>query len=167
MCLFRPTVWVHRVQNITPALLAQHDVHALILDIDNTLTVHNDPNIAPEVRSWLQQMQQAGVELIILSNNRPERVAPFAGALGLRFIANGKKPLGSGFARCLAQLQAQKKQVAIVGDQLFTDMLGGNLFGCRTVLVDLIEPETALFFRIKRALERWLMCNWKRGGDAA
>lgn len=94
--------------------------------------------------------------MIVLSNNKPERVEPFAKVLGLDFIADGAKPLKKGYLRCSEAMGIPCEQLCMVGDQLFTDILGGNRAGCKTVLVSPIQEEKMIFFRIKRALERFL-----------
>lgn len=154
---FHPTHRVHRVQELTGEMLAGWGIDALILDVDNTLTTHNNPNVAPEVSRWLEEMARRGVELIILSNNSGERVQSFAALLGLPCVARGNKPLIGGFRRCQRLLRATKERTAIVGDQLFTDILGGNRYGCKTILVDMLEAENTFFFRCKRALEQRLL----------
>lgn len=106
---------------------------------------------------WLEDNRRAGIRMIVLSNNHPERVRPFAQALGLEFIADGAKPLKKGYQRCSQALGLPCEQLCMVGDQIFTDVLGGRRAGCRAVLVQPIQPEKMLFFRLKRALEAFAM----------
>ncbi len=160
MRLFWPEYRFERAWQITPEWLAQHGLTVLLLDVDNTLTTHDNPDIGPEARAWIERMQQAGVRLLVLSNNKPARVEPFAELIGLGCIANAKKPLSGGVRRALARLGAKKSELAIVGDQIFTDVLCARLAGVTSVMVDPIELETFPFFRFKRALERLIL----RGG---
>jgi len=152
-----PNAVARRVWQITPQLLNSWGVKGLILDIDNTLTTHNNPIPEPQVAQWLEGNRRAGIRMIVLSNNHPERVRPFAQALGLDFIADGAKPLKKGYQRCSQALGLPCEQLCMVGDQIFTDVLGGRRAGCRAVLVQPIQPEKMLFFRLKRALEAFAM----------
>lgn len=105
-------------------------------------------------------MKSAGIKLIIVSNNNTERVTPFAEMLGLHFVPNGAKPLPIGFKRAAAELRAAgvpKNRIAAVGDQIFTDILGANLAGIRSIFVYPIEFETSLPFKLKRAAEKPLL----------
>ena len=77
-----PNAVARRVWQITPQLLDSWGVKGLILDIDNTLTTHNNPIPEPQVAQWLEDNRRAGIRMIVLSNNHPERVRPFAQALG-------------------------------------------------------------------------------------
>ncbi len=95
--------------------------------------------------------------MIVLSNNKPQRVEPFAKILGLEFIADGAKPLKKGYRRCSQALGIPCEQLCMVGDQIFTDILGGRRAGCKTVLVEPIQHEQMWFFRLKRTLEGWLL----------
>ena len=94
-------------------------------------------------------MKSFGIKLIIVSNNHPERVKPFADMLGLNFISEGKKPLSSGFNRAQVKLGIPFSQLAVVGDQIFTDMLGANLKNIRGIFVFPIEHEKTRFFKLK------------------
>ena len=149
-----PDLYLKSITALTPALLGRWGIRGLILDVDNTLTTHGNPHPDPGVLRWLETMREHHVEMVILSNNTPKRVQPFAKELRMDFVASAKKPIAIGFKRAAAKLGLKKDELAVVGDQIFTDILGGNLWGAKTVLVKPIEPETTGFFRFKRLLER-------------
>lgn len=160
-----PDLIAQQITAITPEQLKKWDVKGIILDIDNTLTTHGNPVPSSGVVAWLQLMRENGMKLIILSNNRKERVEPFANGLELDFISNGLKPLKSGFLCCEKVLGIACKNLCMVGDQLLTDIMGGNRAGCKTILVKPIEVESMIFFRLKRSLERFLLRNIPGGSD--
>lgn len=108
-----PNAVARRVWQITPQLLNSWGVKGLILDIDNTLTTHNNPIPEPQVAQWLEDNRRAGIRMIVLSNNHPERVRPFAQALGLEFIADGAKPLKKGYQRCSQALGLPCEQLCM------------------------------------------------------
>lgn len=159
--LFYPAYRFRRIWEISPQWLARQKIAVLLLDVDNTLTTHDNPAVDPQVLDWLQEMRASGIRLAILSNNRKERVEPFAKALGLDFFSRAKKPLGYGACRAMELLGAGKKETAVIGDQLFTDILCGRLAGLVPILVEPMELEPFLFFKLKRFLERLLLrkCN--------
>ena len=162
MPLLRPYYTARRAYELTPEVLKRLGISALVLDVDNTLTTHGCPEPDQQILAWLAQMKQAGVPLMILSNNSPERVRPFAERLGLEYESAGAKPLAKGYRRCCQRLGLPKSRVAIVGDQIFTDIAGGNLYGIKTILVEPILMETGFFFRVKRAVERPLLNHYLR-----
>lgn len=157
MAIFKPTYALRSITEITPAALKKRGIKALILDVDNTLTTHNNPAPAEGVPEWIEEMKSAGIKLLIVSNNNAERVTPFAEMLGLHFVPNGAKPLPMGFLRAVKELGVPKNRIAAVGDQIFTDILGANLAGVRSIFVYPIEPETSVPFKIKRAIEKPLL----------
>lgn len=157
MKTFYPHAMADRVYQITPELLRSWGVEGLILDIDNTLTTHDNPVPDAGVSAWLEENRREGIKMIVLSNNNPERVTPFAKILGLDFIANGKKPLKTGYKRCAKALGIPCEKLCMVGDQIFTDILGARLAGCKAVLVSPIQLEHMWFFKVKRTLERVVM----------
>lgn len=154
MTLFKPTFALRSILEITPSALELHGIKALILDIDNTLTTHDNPVPAEGVPEWIANMKKHGIKLIVVSNNRAERVIPFARKLKLRFVPNGAKPLPMGILRAVRKLGLKKSEICVVGDQIFTDILGANLSGVRSVFVNPIEPEKSRFFKIKRTVEK-------------
>ena len=96
---FKPTYVFDKVGEITPEFLQKKGIKGLILDLDNTLTTHNNPVPPKSSLDWIDIMKAAGIKLIIVSNNHAPRVTPFAEQLGLDFVSEGKKPLTFGGGR--------------------------------------------------------------------
>lgn len=163
--MFRPTYVFGRVGEITHRFLEKAHIKGLILDLDNTLTTHNNPVPPQSSLDWLSEMKEAQIRLMIVSNNSSKRVMPFAQRLGLEFVSRGAKPLTFGYTKAIERMGLNKKNVAAVGDQIFTDVLGSNLKGIRSIFVFPIEPETSLPFRIKRACEKPFLPKRIIGGD--
>ena len=151
--LFKPTFWLKSVLQIDAEFLEKNNVKALVLDLDNTLSMHGNPAEEAGVMEWLEEMRRLGVKMRIVSNNTNKRVAPLAGKLGLEFTANGAKPLPFGISKAMRAMAADKKTTLVVGDQIFTDVMGGNLKGVRTVLVEPFHLEKTWTFRLKRKVE--------------
>lgn len=152
--VFIPDLILENVMCITPQLLEKRGIKAVVLDVDNTLTSHGNPEPWEGVIEWLALMKNTGIKLIISSNNTRERVEPFARRLGVDFVSMSCKPLPVGLSRAVKRFGLAKRQVAIVGDQIFTDVLGGNLEGIQTILVKPFEPEEGKLFRFKRRFEQ-------------
>lgn len=152
--LFRADFAFKSVLEITPEFLQKQNIRGLLLDLDNTLTTHDNPKPADGVLDWIAEIKGRGVKMVIVSNNHPPRVKPFADMLGLDFICEGKKPLSSGFNRGQKMMNIPFSQLAVVGDQIFTDMLGANLKRVRGIFVYPIEHEKTAFFKLKRWAEK-------------
>lgn len=159
--LFKPDFYKKRITDITPAFLKKHNIKAVILDVDNTLATNKGKILLGNVPSWLDVMNKEGINLIILSNAMVERMSGFANRVGLPFVCLGLKPLPFGYFRAAKRVGVKIKECAIIGDQLFTDILGGNLAGCKTILVSPVELEQTKLFKIKRGLERKLLKKYK------
>lgn len=151
--LFKPTFWLPSVLAIDEKFLTQNRVRALVLDMDNTLAMHGNPAAEEGIPEWLDKMRALGIEMRVVSNNTNKRVAPLAERLGLEFTANGAKPLTFGINRAVKAMNAKKRETLVVGDQIFTDVMAGNLAGIRTVLVEPFHIENTWTFRLKRQLE--------------
>ncbi len=151
--LFKPTFWLKSVLQINADFLEKNHVKALVLDMDNTLSMHGNPAAEEGVTEWLDEMRALGIKMRVVSNNTNKRVAPLAAMLGLEFTANGAKPLTFGITRAMKAMGVGREETLVVGDQIFTDVMAGNLKGVRTVLVEPFHLEKTWTFRLKRRLE--------------
>ena len=155
--MFKPEIKLERVTDITLDILKKYNISALILDVDNTLSTHHGHILTDGLPEWLQLMKDNGIKLIILSNSKEARVKPFAEKINLPYISLGLKPLPTGYLKALKALGTKRRETAIVGDQIFTDVLGGRVVGVRTILLTPIKLETTWGFKFKRSIERVLI----------
>lgn len=166
MALLSPTVLFERVSCITPEFLEHNGIKGLILDVDNTLTSHGSQELPEDVAQWLDLMRRSGIKMTIASNNMPARVEPFAKRVGLDYRAFCCKPSPFGLWRARRALGLEKNAVALVGDQIYTDSLGANLYGIRMFLVQPMHEDTKLTIRLKRMLEKPVLERYyKKGGQ--
>lgn len=154
MPILIPSACVARVTDITPSLLRGLGAEAVLLDVDNTLAPDGSQKPFPGTVEWTKKIGGAGFKLMILSNNISERVAPFAAQYGLPFCAMAMKPLPPGYILAAGKMQVPRKRTIVVGDQIFTDVLGASLAGMKSILVEPETEEDSLSFRIRRRLER-------------
>ena len=161
MALLRPARCYRRVTEITVDDLRALGVRGLILDADNTLATHRNQTPAEGVPEWLAAMRAAGIRLRMVSNATVARCRPFAARLGLDYTAMAVKPFPFGTLRAARAMGLKRRQVAAVGDQLFTDMLGAHWAGVVPLLVEPIEPEKGWTFRLRRRWEAPLLRRWR------
>jgi uncharacterized protein len=163
--LLWPNLRLERAQDIRPSFLAARGLKALLLDLDNTLIPHGSLLPCPEIEDWVAEMQAAGIALRLVSNATPNRLKHWAKRLdipsiGLFGSGMAVKPFARAFRRALHDLRLPASQVAVVGDQVFTDMLGGNLIGAFTILVRPLSssgmPHTSLVRRLEKLVLRGL-----------
>ncbi|MGN0588742.1 MAG: YqeG family HAD IIIA-type phosphatase, partial [Ruminiclostridium sp.] len=110
--IFKPEFWLRNVLSIDKVFLKNNGIEALILDLDNTLSMHGNPMEEEGITDWLHEMKALGVKMMVVSNNTNKRVAPLAKKLGLDFVANGAKPLTIGINKALKSLGSEKKKTA-------------------------------------------------------
>ncbi len=162
MSLFHPTILKNRITELTAEELQTLSVRALLLDVDNTLTKHHSQELPADVAAWLADMKAAGIGLMLVSNSKKPRVAPFAARIGLPFVHTSCKPFPFGFRRASKALGVPLKNCMAVGDQTFTDVLGAKLAGVRVAQLIPIEPETGWSFRVRRRLEQPILASYRR-----
>jgi HAD superfamily phosphatase (TIGR01668 family) len=152
--LFKPWAVFESAWDIDENFLKSNGFTALLLDTDNTLSAHCAGDPFQGVLPWIGRLKNAGIKLILVSNNHDARIKPFAKKLGVPYVCEAAKPLGKGFRAALSQIGVTKKDALVVGDQIFTDILGANLAGLKSAFVFPKVPETSKPFRFKRFIEK-------------
>ena len=156
MGIFQPTAVRERVTDITPEFLKSLGVKALLLDVDNTLATYTSHKPSKGALEWVRAMEESGFRMIIISNNFKKRVGSFGTVFGLDTLSFAVKPLPVGYLRAAGRLGVKRRECVIIGDQIFTDIVGANLCGMKSVLLTPIEPEEGFSFRLRRFFERGL-----------
>ena len=160
-----PTHIYKDIYEITPDMLREAGIAALILDIDNTLVTYDDLKPTDKVAEWLASMHKSGIQTAFVSNNHAPRVESFCEGLGCYFHADAKKPSRRYLREAMAHMGTSVENTACVGDQLFTDVWAGKRAGMRAFLVPPIKDKRTLFFRTKRLLEKpFLRLYYKQTG---
>ena len=135
-----PDGFYETVLDIRPQDLTRQGITLLLADLDNTLVPYKVPAPTPELLAWREELEAGGVQLFLLSNSRkPRRPGSFAGRLGIDFIGHAGKPGRAGFLAAMERTGRTPSQTAIVGDQIFTDILGGKRSGVTALLVRPIQ----------------------------
>ncbi len=157
LSLLRPDLYLDSVYDLDWCKLRARGITALILDLDNTLVAWRASEMSERLRAWVREMKRHGLSPCMVSNNLAERVGLFAGELGMPFIPSAVKPRRSAFRRAMKLLGSQPGETAVIGDQVFTDVLGGNRLGLFTVLVVPITRNEFVGTRLVRVVERWVL----------
>ena len=134
-----PRIIVTALPDITPELLEDHDIALLMLDFDNTIVPYTTNIPSESMEKWLKEMASSNIQLCVVSNSKSDRVRVFCGKYGIACITHAKKPFAKGIRQCLEQFHIRPEQAALAGDQIFTDVLGGNCAGVTSILVKAID----------------------------
>lgn len=151
--MIKPTLWVHSVDEISPELLKRHGIQGVLVDLDDTLVAAKAEQLEPRFRAWLQILKDDGFAVLIFSNGSPERVRRWSRELGLDALALVGKPWPWVFRKGLRQLGTAAHQTVMIGDQLFTDVLGANWAGIMSILVTPLSAGLLPHTRALRNLE--------------
>ncbi len=156
--MFGPDRFAPRLKDVSLSELAAHGISGLIVDLDNTLLGFRETELAVEHLAWVKDAHDRGFRIVMVSNNFSDRVATIAGQLGIvGAVPNAMKPLPFGFLRAKKMLGLRKRAIAVVGDQLFTDVLGGRLCGHYTILTEPIEAKDFPLTKVFRFFERLML----------
>jgi len=161
-----PKLWVRSVYDIDLEELNRMGIRGILADLDNTLVGAKEAAATPELGAWLTDVRSSGLKVAVISNNAERRVRAFAEPLQLPFVSRARKPLGGSFVKALAMLELRPEEAAIVGDQMMTDVLGGNRLGLYTILVDPIArtDEGWMTRHVNRNLERAFLRRLRKKG---
>ena len=148
-----PNAHFNNVREITINFLQNNKINALILDVDNTL-IDYDKNLSPDTVEWAENLKKNKIKLYILSNtNKKEKVKAVANKLHIEYVYFAKKPMKIGFKKVQKILNEDPQNIGVVGDQIFTDVVGGNRCKMFTILVEPIAEKDIWITLIKRPIE--------------
>ena len=157
-----PKEYLNSVKDISIELLNKNNIKGLILDVDNTL-ISLDKKMPAGIVEWVKNIKANGIKICILSNsNKIDKVEAVAKLIESPYIFFGKKPLKSGFLRAQNILKLKAGNIAVVGDQIFTDVIGANRCGMFSILVKPIEEKDYLITKIKRPLEKMIIKAYQK-----
>ena len=155
--LLKPNIYLESVFMIDREMLKENSIKGIIIDIDNTLVPWGAKNINDKSGRLIEQLRKDGFRICILSNNTKKRVDEFNKDLNLPAVYNAGKPRKPAYKKALELLQTEISNTAVIGDQIFTDVLGGNRVGLFTILVNPISTKEFFGTRLVRILERFVL----------
>lgn len=154
--MFQPRDYYRTVNDIDLDGLMREGIDTLLIDLDNTLLARDATDVPDDVREWAADVLARGFKVRIVSNNWHSHVPAVARRIGFDLVAKAVKPLPFAFTKALSSMGSDRRRAAVIGDQLFTDVLGGNLMGMRTILVTPLSssdlPHTLVLRRIEKML---------------
>lgn len=134
-----PRMMAGKLTDLTADMLHDIGTKLLMLDFDNTIVPYTTDIAAPEVLDWLERMKASDIQLCVVSNSHKERVREFCARHGIDCITHARKPFSKGICECLNRYEIAAQYCALVGDQIFTDTLGANGCGVKSILVKAID----------------------------
>lgn len=159
-----PNQYEKSIFNIDLNALKDKGIKGVITDLDNTLVEWDRPEATPEVREWFKQLKDYGMKVTIVSNNTSRRVKAFADPEEIVFIHSARKPMRKAFEQACKAMELSKNEVVVIGDQIFTDVLGGNRAGLHTILVVPVSSSDGLATQLNRRMERFVLGWMKKRG---
>lgn len=157
-----PNAYLKNIKEITIDFLNKNNIKALILDVDNTL-IDFDKNMLEGTEKWCEKLKQEGIKFFIVSNsNKKEKVKMVADKLEIPYVFLATKPLKRGFNKAIKMLDEKNENIAAVGDQIFTDVIGANRCKMFSILVEPIAKKDLLITKIKRPLENYVIKRYEK-----
>ena len=150
---FLPRIITNALTDLTPALLRSRNIRLLMMDFDNTIVPYTTNIPTEEMAQWLRDMAAGDIPICVVSNSKNDRVKIFCEGYGIPCITHAAKPGTKGIRQCLAQFGVPANEAALVGDQIYTDTLGGNLAGVTSILVKAIDNHN-FWLKARHVLEK-------------
>ena len=154
MSIFTPSLYLSKIIDIDLEILEKLKIKAILLDVDNTLAFNGKEEPFEGVIDWINKVKLKGYEIFIISNNNELRVKSFSEKINLQYMSNAKKPFPKGFKNIKNRLKLKSEEILVIGDQVFTDILGANLSKMKSILLDPIDLNEGRSIKIKRILEK-------------
>lgn len=160
--LLTPDQYLNNIFEIDVEKLETLGIKGIITDMDNTLVSWNDRSVYPRLAEWFALLKKMGFKLFIVSNNSKDRGGKLARELDIPAIWYAIKPRRGAFRKALETMDLTPQEVAVVGDQIFTDVLGGNRLGLHTILVTPISEKEFFWTKLTRMFERMVISGLKK-----
>lgn len=154
---YMPDFVVERAYDVTVEALKERGIGTVFVDLDNTLIAWNNPDGTPEMRQWLHDLKAAGIRVVVVSNNKYERVKRAVAPFGIDFEAFALKPFTVGIDRAIKRFGIDRKEVVMIGDQLMTDIRAAKRAGIRSILVKPLVEHDSINTQINRFRERRML----------
>ncbi len=149
------------IKEIDYKKLKEKGIKNILFDIDNTIMPVNDIIVSTELKKFINTLKK-DFTICLLSNNGEDRVNPVANALEVLAISNANKPLSDGYGQALTKIRGTKENTAMVGDQILTDIVGGNKYELYTILVEPYQKKYDINTGINRILQNILMIKLRK-----
>lgn len=147
-----PTAYFDSIFSIDFVHLRKKGYLGLLFDIDNTIAMHNVHATEKEIK-FFEHLKKLGFRTVVISNNNAKRVEPFAKKLKTSYIAKAQKPLSWAYNKAMDMIETTTENTIFIGDQLYTDIVGANRSGVKSILVNPISKREAYWIRLKRGVE--------------
>lgn len=161
---FYPDIYQKSIYTINYEKLKENGIKCLLFDLDNTCVPYVDKTPTKKLKNLFEELDEMGFKVIIFSNSHKKRLEPFKKELLVDCCYNAKKPRKTSFLKVLNKFDFELSEVAIIGDQFYTDIFGGNRVGITTVLVNPMSKTDMFFTRFARILEKKLLKKMGKEG---
>ena len=138
--------------DVTAENLQSRGITFLMMDFDNTIVPYTTDVPTEKMRAWIEAMKASGIGLCVVSNSKKPRVVTFCKTYGLDCVTHAKKPFSRGIRACLARFSLEPARCALVGDQIYTDVLGANCAGVQSILISAIHNHT-IWLKLRHVAE--------------
>lgn len=152
-----PDIYQKDIYSINYNKLKKNGIKCLLFDLDNTLVPYNTKEATSEIKEHFDKLKKMGFKIIIFSNSPKNRLQSFKDYLEVDCLASARKPFSKSFLKVMKEYKYSENEVAIIGDQILTDIVGGNKVGITTILINPISDKELIFTKINRLLERTII----------
>jgi HAD superfamily phosphatase (TIGR01668 family) len=160
-----PKKRVRSIHDIDLRALKKAGIKGIITDLDNTLVKTRATHADQQVTAWFKRLKDEGFKVVIVSNNTYKRVSSFSDPLGIPFVHGARKPTPLGFRKSLEVLGLLPSETAVIGDQILTDVYGGNRLGMYTILVQPVTLEGEKWVtKVNRTFEKFAIRRMRKKG---
>jgi HAD superfamily phosphatase (TIGR01668 family) len=160
MNLFKPSFYYEKVVDISIPFLKSNNIKCILLDVDGTIVPHDSEALVAGFEPWFENVLKNDIKMVLVSNNYKSRVQFIAGKLNLPFVYFSLKPTPLGIIKALKKVSGDRDGSILVGDRVFTDILGANMYGMRSILIDPISVSEGFVSKIKRWAEKPIRRNF-------
>ena len=129
------------IYKISQSELQKKGINSLLLDVDGTLVNRKSVIVPKVVKNWIIESKKLFSLYLISNNPSKKRIAKIAKELNLRYKYNASKPRKKITLNAIKEIGRDQKNIAIIGDRIFTDIIVGNRCNIKTILVKRLKRD--------------------------
>ena len=161
--ILKPKVYLESLTNIDlKKLKNKMKIKGIVIDLDNTTVAWGEDDIDGSIKQWINEAKKMNISICLVSNTLSGRVKKFAEIFNIPYLSNSFKPFHLSFKKATKILKTEYSETIVIGDQIFTDILGGNRLNMYTVLVAPLGKRDSIGTFIQRSLEKLILAYWQK-----
>ncbi len=156
-----PNMYAKDIFKINYKKLKEKNIKVLLFDFDNTIIEKGNNKPPKELKELISKIKKDFAIYVVSNSLNNKKLEKVCRELKISYIGNARKPSKTGYKKLKLE-EIKENQIAMIGDQLITDVLGANRMGYYSILIDPITNNEHIWTKVNRKLENQILKKHKQ-----